>query len=234
MKRLAVSTVLLLALAATPAAAQSIFDSTSLQNGNFYAGVIGGFTNGNVAGYYAGTGGGGGGAPPAVAYDFTLRPHGLSFGVFGGYELPWDRFVLRLEGDAAFVAGASQTYTYPPDPTRQDTVSIGATGHVRGLVGMPMGTFTPFVAAGLGFASVTASHQGPVTGGGTQTWTQHALYAGPSIGVGTDIALGDGINARLEVLADIFASRRFDWEPGRYSDIPLVVVTARGGVSIPF
>jgi hypothetical protein len=237
MKRLATPFALLSVLAASPAAAQSMFDSSYLQNGSFYAGVLGGFTSASVAGFYAGTGGGGGGggAPPPVAYNFTLQPHGLSFGFFGGYEIPWDRVVFRLEGDASFVAGAGQTYTFATSPLREDSVSVGSTAHLRGIVGMTVGDFTPFVAVGIGFAGVTASHTGPVTGG-SQTWTQGALYAGPSVGVGTDIAFADSMTVRLELLADFFSSRRFDWEGTgmRYSDIPLTIVTARGGVSIPF
>lgn len=209
-----------LAALATPSAAQGVFDDFD----GFYAGVLIGATGASVSGYYAGTGGG-----PVVTYNYALYPTGLSLGGLAGYEFPWQQFVLRIEGDVAIVLGATQTFNYATGP-RSDTYTVNSTAHVRGIAGMPVGQFVPFLAFGVGLASVTANHTGP---GGPGTWTQSSLLVGPSIGAGTDIELGDGLTVRLEVLADFFASTHYDWATGRYSDIATTVWTARAGITSP-
>jgi opacity protein-like surface antigen len=213
---------------AAPASAQGLYDDFE----GFYAGILVGGVTAHVAGHYEGV------APPppaVVAYDFTLSPSGIAITGVAGYEHPWQQFVFRLEGDVSAVLGASSTYVHPSG--RDDSVAIGATAHIRGIAGMPVGQFVPFVAAGVGVAAVQASHTGPaLVGPGMQTWTQNALYIGPSVGAGADIVLENGMRVRLEVLADFFASRHFDWtgDNSRWSDIGMAVLTARGGVTIPF
>lgn len=211
------------AFAACPAAAQEPYDFAG-----FYAGVLAGGTWGSVDGYYAGT------VPVPVDYDFTLDPTGLTLGALAGYSFTSGDFVLRLEGDASAVIGADSTFIYPLDTNRQDRTVIHGTGHLRGLAGLQTGSFVPFVAAGLAVAGVTQYHTGPV-GLGTETWSESRLFAGPSIGAGADIDLGNGIDLRLEVLADFFGEQHYDWttSPVRYTDATLTLVTARAGLTIP-
>ena len=211
---------LLVLLAATictgPASAGAGFGNF----GGFYAGVLGGVSAGVETGTYHGI------APPVppppaadVVYNFTLYPAGVSAGVVAGFEHPWQQFVLGVEGDASLLLGATASQVYAPDPNRIDTVTINSLGHFRGRIGMPLGNFTPFFAAGLAVANINQSHQGP-TGGTNTTWTENRTLFGGSIGGGVDMPMASNMILRAEVLADGFPSQRFDWttSPARYDD----------------
>jgi opacity protein-like surface antigen len=205
--------------------------------GGFYAGVLGGISTGVESGTYHGTVGPSPTPAPDVVYNFTLYPVGVSAGVIAGFEHPWQQFVVGIEGDASLLLGATASQVYAPDPNRIDTVTINSLGHFRVKIGMPLGNFTPFLAAGLAVANINQSHQGPVGGGVNTTWTENRTLFGASIGGGIDMPMASNMILRAEVLADGFPAQRFDWtvSPARYDDnVMLGVFSVRAGLLVGF
>jgi opacity protein-like surface antigen len=197
----------------------------------FYAGVLGSGASASETGNYFGTSM----PPPDVDYDFTLSSIGGGIGVLAGYGMPWHQFVVGLEGDVSLLLGISDTYIYTgTTPNRSDAFSVGALGHIRGIVGLPVQGVTPFIAGGLALAHVTQSHSGPNPSTLT-TWTQSGLQFGASIGAGLSYPVSDTMTLRVEALGDLFAPVHYEWTPSptlRYTDAQITILTVRAGLLV--
>ena len=63
-----------------------------------------------------------------------------------------------------------------------------------------MGNFMPFVAGGLAFADLNITDTGGTRGG---------LYTGWTVGTGADVALGNNMVGRAEVLYDDYGTKTY-------------------------
>lgn len=197
----------------------------------FYAGVLGSGIAASETGTYFGTSM----PPPDVDYDFTLSATGGGIGGLLGYQAPWQQFVVGVEGDASLLFGVTDSFVFTgTTPNRTDTFAVGALGHIRGIVGLPVQGMTPYVAGGLAIAHVTQSHSGPNPSTLT-TWTESGLQLGASVGAGLNYPVADNITLRLEALADIFMPTHYEWTPSpmlRYTDVQVSILTVRAGLIV--
>ena len=190
---LASSAVLALAMMPLGAAqAQTPFDWSG-----FYAGVHGGFLSGDVN--LTGTGISMGGGPisgfvggPLAGYNFapvTLFSGPVVFGVEGDFGL-------------AGVTGTGTTVCLSNDASCEVyNYDLNWDAHVRVRAGVPMGNVMPFVAGGLAFADLSVTEEGGLMNGG--------LYTGWTVGTGVDVAFGNNMVGRAEVLYDSYGTKTY-------------------------
>ena len=173
------------------AQAQTPFDWSG-----FYAGLHGGFLSGdvNLTGILDGMLGGpisgliGG---PLAGYNFaptTFFSGPVVFGVEGDFGLA-----------GATGTGTSQTADNSIDLYYHYDLSWDA--HLRARAGIPMGNFMPFIAGGLAFADLNITETGGAPQGG--------LYTGWTVGTGADVALGNNMVGRAEVLYDDYGTKAY-------------------------
>ena len=176
------------------AQAQTPFDWSG-----FYAGLHGGFLSGdvNVTGILDGMLGG--------------PISGLIGGPLAGYNFAPTTFfsgpvVFGVEGDFG-LAGATGTGTSQGTDVSIDLYyDLSWDAHLRARAGVPMGNFMPFVAGGLAFADLNITETGGTETGGAP---QGGLYTGWTVGTGADVALGNNMVGRAEVLYDDYGTKAY-------------------------
>jgi outer membrane immunogenic protein len=174
------------------AQAQTPFDWSG-----FYAGLHGGFLSGDVhlteipgpggdQGSISGFVGG-----PLAGYNFapgTLLPSGpFVFDVEGDFGLAG----VTGTGVAICVDCSTEIYHY----------DLNWDAHLRARAGVPMGNVMPFVAGGLAFADLNVTETASATRGG--------LYTGWTVGTGVDVAFGNNMVGRAEVLYDSYGTKTY-------------------------
>jgi outer membrane immunogenic protein len=171
------------------AQAQTPFDWSG-----FYAGVHGGFLDGNVHA-----------TDESIPAEGNL--HGPVAGVLAGFNLPSSQLaplVVGLEADIGFgdLRGSGV-------PAGDGLISVFFNydfdwdAHIRVRAGVPIGNALAFIAAGAAFAQLH------VTEGGISV-VRGGIYTGGSIGAGVDFRLGPKVIARVEGLADRYIRKEYD------------------------
>jgi high affinity Mn2+ porin len=122
-------------------------------------------------------------------------------GVQGGYEwnLP-SRWMLGIEADLSFAnyQDLDQVLSYRATDSGSGNEQLEYLGTLRGRIGYTLGGWTPFVTAGLAWASTRYSRTDLTTGNEDAAPGQWRV--GYALGGGLDYALAPGWSARLEYL----------------------------------
>jgi outer membrane immunogenic protein len=176
------------------AQAQTPFDWSG-----FYAGLHGGFLSGdvNLTGILDGMLGG--------------PISGLIGGPLAGYNFAPTTFfsgpvVFGVEGDFGLTGATGTGTSQGTDVSIDLYYDLSWDAHLRARAGVPMGNFMPFVAGGLAFADLNITETGGTETGGAP---QGGLYTGWTVGTGADVALGNNMVGRAEVLYDDYGTKAY-------------------------
>jgi outer membrane immunogenic protein len=162
----------------------------------FYAGIHGGWLNGDVN----------------VHEEYSVPAGGsISGGVLGvlaGYNFfypPAGPLVLGIEADAGWADVHGSGIAQPPDPdcAVDYLYDLNWDAHFRVRASFPTGGVTPFIAGGLAVADLNVSQvcEGREQIGG--------LFFGGTIGAGLDLNAGNVV-VRGEVLYDVYGRKQYE------------------------
>jgi outer membrane immunogenic protein len=166
----------------------------------FYAGIHGGWLNGdvNVHEEYEPCCGGG-------------SISGTVLGVLAGmnfYYPPAAPWLLGIEADIGWadVHGTGATGGCSEDCSPDYLYDVNSIGHLRVRASYPMlmGGATPFVAAGIAVADLNISEDC----GGCESWG--GLFFGGTVGAGLDFNAAHRVTLRGEVLYDFFHTKQYE------------------------
>lgn len=109
-----------------------------------------------------------------------------AFGLFGGYNWEVSRFVLGVEGSAAYLGGREKG-THPT----LGAIETGAkwTVAAKARAGLPIGNFMPYLSLGL------AATEHSLKANGTE---ETSLSLGPVLGGGLEVAVQDNWRLRAD------------------------------------
>lgn len=133
-----------------------------------------------------------------------------------GTFFPSGPFVFGVEGDFG-LAGVTGTGTSTCVDASCDIYhyDLNWDAHLRARAGVPIGNIMPFVAGGLAFADLSVTEEG-ISGG------EGGLYTGWTVGTGVDVAFGNNMVGRAEVLYDSYGTKTYT-----YYSVNLTAWTAR-------
>jgi outer membrane immunogenic protein len=181
----------------------------------------------------------------------------LQYGAFFGYNFQWDDVVFGVEvsynhtktsanaygqtpvGGGYILVTDSGGWTWPTAVSGQSFITLSDFGTIRGRAGWAVGSFLPYVTAGLALGrasygtTATLSWAEPYGGTGTNPWPgggsattsegkSNALIYGFSAGLGVDWALTDNVFLRGE------------YEFIQFSQMKLNLNNARVGLGLKF
>jgi outer membrane immunogenic protein len=163
----------------------------------FYVGLHAGWLNGDVT----------------VHEELELTPggniSGSVFGALAGYTFPYSPvapWTLGVEADLGWADVHGRGIEGPPifDCNADYLYDLNWDAHLRLRAGLPMGTLTPFLAAGIAVADLNIRETcgGPSDLGG--------IYTGGTIGAGLDLNASPNMMVRGEVLYDFYGRKQYD------------------------
>ncbi|RYG85483.1 MAG: porin family protein [Alphaproteobacteria bacterium] len=136
----------------------------------FYAGVLGGYADGEI---------------DAITVGMTRPVTGYSLGAAVGYRIERGPLVLAIEADASW---SNMQYQ-----DSSSTFSLQNLGTLRVQAGVPIGWTLPYVTAGLAIG--TGRSQIPFVASDLSR-----IHLGYAAGVGVEVALGDTLSVKAEHL----------------------------------
>jgi outer membrane immunogenic protein len=160
---------------------------------SFYAGIHGGWLNGDVK-------------IEEYGEQITGNVSGTVLGVLAGVDFfypPASPFILGIEADLGWVdahgSGGDET-----DACVDFLYDVTWNGHLRGRASYPAGPVTPFVAVGLAVADLNVREGCGVSA------PAGGLFFGGTIGAGIDFRALQNVALRGEVLYDFYHPKNYE------------------------
>jgi outer membrane immunogenic protein len=150
----------------------------------------------------------------------SLSPTGFNVGLQGGYKQQFNAFVLGAEADWSYLGLSKSTTTgaLPLPVGGNTTVSFSQSASMtqmatlRGIVGVPFGSFLPYVTGGLGVGwDRFAQTVQVLTLPGCVCWSDQAskTQIGWVVGAGVEYALSPKVSIKAEYLYADLGSLNF-------------------------
>jgi opacity protein-like surface antigen len=130
---------------------------------------------------------------------------GSVIGALAGYTFPYSPiapWTLGVEADLGWADAHGTGGAQPVDVCPDYLYDLNWDAHLRLRAGLPMGTVTPFVAAGIAVADLNIKDGCSSKTGG--------IYTGGTIGAGLDLNASSNMMLRGEVLYDFYGRKQYD------------------------
>jgi outer membrane immunogenic protein len=163
-----------IAAAAFLASGSAFAQGAAVDWSGFYGGASVGYSTASVFDETFGTG--------------TIHPGGAIGTVFAGYDYAFGSIVAGVEADVS-VSGISGNDGDFLLPIKQDY-----SASVRGRLGVPVGSWMPYVTGGLALSKFTADHEGFGNPGDIASKT----FTGYTVGAGVEKMLSGGLFGRAD------------------------------------
>lgn len=124
-------------------------------------------------------------------YSDSFSLHGVTGGVFGGYNWQSNNIVYGVEGDieASGIVGHNSDWPFGTD----DHTRIRAQGSLRARLGYAVDNWMPYLTGGLAFGDIKTKFQD-----GAATDSKSQVKTGWTIGAGVDYAINANWIAQIE------------------------------------
>ena len=133
----------------------------------------------------------------------SINKNAAKFGAYSGWNFQNGNIVYGVEGDAGYNAAKAGKIGQT-----EASVKTGFEGSLRGRLGYDMGTFMPYVAAGV--AGTQLKYNSDDLG------AKKTFRAGWTAGIGTEAKLTDSITARVEYRYSDFGKKNVQLSPVAY------------------
>jgi outer membrane immunogenic protein len=189
MKRLVFSGAMLVLAVAAPGHAADVTDDTLAYDWTGpYLGAFAAYTFGTVHGDAG-----------CCTDDFGIE--GFQAGGFAGYNFAFGSLIAGAEADAGFMDVSGVGFG-----GGVDDFDVSPMARLRGRVGLPVGNFLPFIAAGLSAGDGDARIPGDSV---PSEW-----HLGFNVGLGTDFALTENLALRAEYVFDSMFAETYGYNGG--------------------
>ncbi|WP_322419480.1 outer membrane protein [Mesorhizobium huakuii] len=158
--------------------------------------------------------------------DSTHNAGSATFGGFAGYNFQSGKIVYGVEGELGYRFKKS-TFTGVTGPGTLD-VSTGLFGSLKGRAGVDMGTYLPFLTAGVTAAKLKTFYPGGAA-------EADGTLVGGIVGAGVDVALTHNVFLRGEYDFSFFGKKNLEYcGPGCQLDHTVQTHDFRIGVALKF